>query len=159
MSKETKQDGAYDFGNYEKDTLTRPRDEAWDNFKSWDKAEIGDLVQGYIRDAFYRPEELNDDGSVAFHAQRGITLEQTDGTLVNGCEVLAAHENNTYKVKCGLCGTIFFPKRSFIARRVIKSCGCYQRRIHNLVCVQAFHNYRGKKNRTSGIPAVNKDAQ
>lgn len=70
-----------------------------------------------------------------------------DGTIVNGCEVLAAHENNTYKVKCGRCGTIFFPKRSFIARRVIKSCGCYQKRIHTLVCVQAFHNYGGKKNR------------
>jgi len=81
-----------------------------------------------------------------FHVSR-IHPIVPDGTLVNGCEVLAAHENNTYKVKCGLCGTIFFPKRSFIARRVIKSCGCYQRRIHNLVCVQAFHNYRGKKNR------------
>lgn len=73
----------YDFSNYEKDTLTRPRDEAWDNFHSWEKAEIGDMIQGYIKDAFYRPEELNDDGSVAFHAQRGITLEQLDGKLVN----------------------------------------------------------------------------
>jgi hypothetical protein len=84
MSKETTQKAeGYDFGSYEKDTLTRPRDAAWDNFHSWEKAEPGDKVQGYIEDAFYRPEELNDDGSVAFKPQRGITLRQTNGELVN----------------------------------------------------------------------------
>lgn len=76
-------DAEYNFDEFQKDTLTRPRDEAWDNFHSWEKAEIGDKVQGYIVDAFFRPEEHNDDGSVAFHAQRGITLKQLDGKLVN----------------------------------------------------------------------------
>lgn len=72
---------AYDFGNYEKDTLTRPRDKAWGNWKSWKSAAVGDKVQGYIRDVFYRPESTVE--GQAFAAQRGITLEQLDGTLVN----------------------------------------------------------------------------
>ena len=65
----------YNFDNFEKDTLTKPRDIAWDNWAKFEK--VGDKVQGYIRDAFYRPEEG------LFKAQRGITLEQTDGTLIN----------------------------------------------------------------------------
>lgn len=63
------------FGDYKKDSLTKPRDLAWDNWAKFDK--IGDKVQGYIRDAFYRPAEG------MFKAHRGITLEQTDGTFVN----------------------------------------------------------------------------
>jgi hypothetical protein len=66
---------AYDFNNYKSDTLTRPRDKAWDNWAKFEK--VGDKVQGYIRDAFYRPEEGQ------FKAQRGITIEQPDGKLVN----------------------------------------------------------------------------
>lgn len=73
----------YDFGSYEKDALTRPRDAAWDNWVSWKDKQPGDKIQGYVRDAFFRPEELNEDGSIAFRAQRGITLEQLDGTLIN----------------------------------------------------------------------------
>lgn len=82
MEKE-KKTASYDFGSFEKDSLTRPRDKAWSSWVSWDGAEIGAKVQGYIRDAFWRPEEMNEDGSVAFRAQRGITLEKVDGTLVN----------------------------------------------------------------------------
>lgn len=65
----------YDFKNFEKDTLTRPRDKAWSNWAKFEK--VGDKVQGYIRDAFYRPAEG------MYKEQRGITLEQTDGTFVN----------------------------------------------------------------------------
>jgi hypothetical protein len=66
---------AYDFDNYQKDTLTRPRDIAWGNWVKFEK--VGDKVQGYIRDAFFRPAEG------LFKDQRGITLETPDGTLVN----------------------------------------------------------------------------
>jgi hypothetical protein len=73
----------YDFNNYSKDTLTRPRDSAWSNWKSWKDAKVGDKLQGYIADAFYRPEEKNAQGGVAFRAQRGITIRLIDGTLQN----------------------------------------------------------------------------
>jgi hypothetical protein len=66
----------YNFEKFDKDALTKPRDLAWDNWKSWGD-EVGDKVQGYIRDVFYRPAEGD------FREQRGITLEQTDGTFVN----------------------------------------------------------------------------
>jgi len=77
MSKE------FDFKNYKDHTLTRPRDEAWDNWKSWKDSKIGDKVEGYIVDAFFRPEEKNEDGSTAFRAQRGITIKQENGELIN----------------------------------------------------------------------------
>lgn len=65
----------YDFDGFQKDQLDQPRSKAWDN---WAKlAAIGDKVQGYIRDVFYRPAEGK------YKAARGITLEQPDGTLVN----------------------------------------------------------------------------
>jgi hypothetical protein len=67
----------YNFDNYEKDTLTLPRDEAWGNWKSWKDAKIGDKVQGYIADAFYRPAEGD------MKEQRGITIRQQDGVLIN----------------------------------------------------------------------------
>lgn len=55
--------------------LTKPRDLAW---RAWQKFEKeGDEVVGYIRDVFYRPSEGD------FDEQRGITLEKSDGTLVN----------------------------------------------------------------------------
>lgn len=63
------------FTNYQKDTLTKPRDNAWDNWAKFES--IGDKAQGYIRDVFYRPAEGE------FRAQRGITLEQKDGKLTN----------------------------------------------------------------------------
>lgn len=66
---------AYDFNNYEKDALTNPRDKAWDN---WAKFEaVGTKVQGFIRDVFFRK------GEGQFAEQRGLTLEQADGTLIN----------------------------------------------------------------------------
>lgn len=74
---------SFDFKKYKEHTLTRPRDEAWSNWKSWKGTEIGEKVQGYVADAFYRPEEKNDDGSVAFRSQRGITIKQLDGVLIN----------------------------------------------------------------------------
>lgn len=73
----------YDFKNYKQNSLTRPRDEAWGNWKSWKDSKTGDKVQGYVADAFYRPQELNAKGEVAFKAQRGITIRQEDGTLIN----------------------------------------------------------------------------
>lgn len=74
---------SYDFDNYKSDSLTRPRDEAWGNWKSWKDAKVGDKVQGYVEDAFFRPEEKDEKGNIAFRAQRGITIRQTDGTLIN----------------------------------------------------------------------------
>lgn len=65
----------YDFNNYEKDALTKPRDKAWENWFKFD--EVGKKVGGYIRDVFYRPAEGN------FAEQRGLTLEQPNGELVN----------------------------------------------------------------------------
>lgn len=72
----------FDFTKYKDSALTRPRDEAWGNWKSWKNSQIGDKVEGYVADAFYRPEELNN-GTVVFREQRGITIKQTDGTLIN----------------------------------------------------------------------------
>ncbi len=66
---------SYDFNNYEKDALTKPRDKAWEN---WAKFEaVGAKVQGFIRDVFFKP------GEGQYSDQRGLTLEQTDGTLIN----------------------------------------------------------------------------
>ena len=65
----------YDFNSYKQDPTDRPSSKAWSN---WFKAEKpGDMVQGYIRDVFYRkPEGI-------YKEARGITLEQPDGTLIN----------------------------------------------------------------------------
>ena len=66
-----------DFGDLP--SLSRPRDVAW---SSWAKFEnIGDEVSGYIRDVFYRPSEVV--GTNTMKAQRGLTLEQADKTLIN----------------------------------------------------------------------------
>lgn len=66
---------AYDFGQFKEDALTKPRDKAWEN---WAKFEaVGSMVQGFIRDVFFRASEGQ------FAEQRGLTLEQADGTLVN----------------------------------------------------------------------------
>lgn len=65
----------YDFSGYKKDTTTRPSSKAWGNWKKFDK--IGDMIQGYIKDVFYRKAEG------IYKDARGITLEQPDGTLIN----------------------------------------------------------------------------
>lgn len=66
----------YNFDNYSKDSLTKPRDIAWG--KEWAKFEkVGDKVQGYIRDVFYRAEQG------MFKEQRGFTLEQSNGEFIN----------------------------------------------------------------------------
>lgn len=65
----------YDFNNYQQDALTKPRDKAWDNWAEFKT--VGDSVQGYIRDVFFRPAEG------VYRDQRGITLEQVDGVLIN----------------------------------------------------------------------------
>lgn len=67
----------YNFDNYKTDTLTLPRDEAWGNWKSWKESKVGDKVQGYIVDAFYRPVEGD------MKEQRGLTIKQKDGVLIN----------------------------------------------------------------------------
>ncbi len=68
-------ENGYDFNNYKKDSLTRPRDIAWANWAKF--TTVGDKVQGFIRDVFYRPKEGE------FDEQRALTVEQTDGTLIN----------------------------------------------------------------------------
>lgn len=65
----------YNFAEYKKDNTTRPSSKAWGNWKKFDK--MGDMVQGYIRDVFYRKAEG------IYKDARGITLEQPDGTLIN----------------------------------------------------------------------------
>lgn len=65
----------YEFGNYQQDALTKPRDKAWDNWAKFEN--VGDLVQGFIRDVFFR------EGEGDFKEQRGITLETPTGELIN----------------------------------------------------------------------------
>jgi len=65
----------YNFEGYKEDAITKPRDQAWDNWAKFEK--VGDLVQGFIKDVFYRESEGD------FKEQRGITLEQPDGVLIN----------------------------------------------------------------------------
>jgi hypothetical protein len=59
--------------------LTKPRDLAWTNWAKFKK--VDDEVTGYIRDVFYRPEEMV--GSNTMKAHRGLTLEQPNGELIN----------------------------------------------------------------------------
>lgn len=65
----------YDFSNYKQDKISKPRNEAWGNWMKFEK--VGDKVQGYIRDVFYRPAEGE------FKEARGFTVEQADGVLIN----------------------------------------------------------------------------
>ncbi len=66
---------SYDFTKYKKDSLTKPRDLAWSNWAKFEK--VGDKVQGFVADVFYRSEEGQ------YKAQRGITLKQEDGEFIN----------------------------------------------------------------------------
>lgn len=94
---------SYDFKNYKKDTLTKPRDKAWDNWAKFEK--VGDSVQGFIRDAFFRPAEGQ------FKEQRGITLEQPNGELINvGIKRLSFVLNKTDDLRIGDPLTIEFDK-------------------------------------------------
>lgn len=65
----------YDFENYKNDKLTKPRDIAWQNWAKFE--EVGDKVQGFVADVFFRPAEGQ------YKEQRGITLKQADGSYVN----------------------------------------------------------------------------
>lgn len=65
----------YNFDNFKKDALTKPRDLAWENWFKMEK--VGAMVQGYIADVFYRAAEGQ------YKAQRGITLKQADGKYIN----------------------------------------------------------------------------
>ena len=67
-----------DFDDYKKDKLTRPLDDAWSNWKKWKDCPVGDKVQGYIRDAGWKKPDEGDT-----RGQRIVTLEQTDGKLIN----------------------------------------------------------------------------
>lgn len=65
----------YDFNNFKKDDLTRPKDKCFDKWFKFVK--VGDSVQGYIRDVFYSPAKG------IYKERRGITLEQPNGELIN----------------------------------------------------------------------------
>lgn len=66
----------FDFANYKKASLERPRDTVWG--KPWGKFEQeGDRISGYIRDVFYKAAEGQ------YKEQRGFTLEQENGELIN----------------------------------------------------------------------------
>ena len=98
----TKEKG-YDFGNYAKDSLTKPRDIAWSNWAQF--KEVGDKVQGFIRDAFYRKAEG------LFKEQRGITLEQPNGELINvGIKRLPFVLDKTDHLRIGDPLTVVFEK-------------------------------------------------
>lgn len=96
----------YNFDNYKTNTLTLPRDEAWGNWKSWKDSKIGDKVQGYIVDAFYRPAEGE------MKEQRGLTLKQKDGVLINvGVKMLDFVLKSTDNLKIGDPVTIEFKEQ------------------------------------------------
>lgn len=65
----------YDFGSYKADPTDRPSSKAWSNWASFEKP--GDMVQGFIRDVFFRKAEG------IYKDARGITLEQPNGQLIN----------------------------------------------------------------------------
>ncbi len=94
MAKTQNASGKYDFSNIKKESLTKPRDLCWDN---WFKFEnTGDSVEGFIRDVFYRPAEGQ------FKEQRGITLEQPDGKMVNvGIKRMSFILNKTDDLRLG----------------------------------------------------------
>lgn len=66
---------SYNFKEFKKDPTDRPSSKAWGNWMKFEK--VGDKVQGYIRDVFFRKAEG------VYKDSRGITLEQPDGSLIN----------------------------------------------------------------------------
>lgn len=93
----------YQWDDYAKDTLTKPRDLAWDN---WGKFENeGDKVQGYIADVFYRPAEG------MFKEQRGITIKQVNGEYINvGIKPLTYVMSKTDGLRIGDPLTVVYEK-------------------------------------------------
>jgi hypothetical protein len=84
----------YNFKDYKKDSLTKPRDLTWTNWAKFEK--VGDKIMGYIRDVFYRPS----DG--LYKEQRGITLEQESGEMINvGIKRLPFILNKTDDMRLG----------------------------------------------------------
>jgi len=84
----------YNFDEYKKDTLTKPRDLAWTNWAKFEK--VGDKVSGFIADVFYRPAEGQ------FKEQRGLTLKQPDGTFINvGLKKISFIDNKTDDMRLG----------------------------------------------------------
>lgn len=65
----------YNFNEYEKDKVSKPRNVAWSNWAKFEK--VGDKVQGYIRDVFYKKA----DGQ--YKEARCFTLEQPNKELIN----------------------------------------------------------------------------
>ena len=95
----------YDFKNAKNDTLTKPRDLCWDNWFKFEK--VGDSVQGFIRDVFFRPSDET------FGDQRGLTLEQPDGKLINvGIKHIDFVLSKTDGLRLGDPVTIEFEKES-----------------------------------------------
>jgi len=93
----------YNFEDYAKDALTKPRDIAWSNWAKFEK--VGDKVQGFIRDAFYRQAEG------MFKEQRGITLEQPNGELINvGIKRLSFVLDKTDHLRLGDPLTVIFER-------------------------------------------------
>lgn len=66
---------SYDFNKYKDDKVSLPRNAAWGNWAKFEK--VGDKVQGYVRDVFYRKAEG------IYKEGRCFTLEQAGGELVN----------------------------------------------------------------------------
>lgn len=66
---------SYDFTSYKQDARQRPSSKAWSSWAKFEK--VGDMVQGVIRDVFYRPAKDE------YKEARGITLEQPNGQLIN----------------------------------------------------------------------------
>lgn len=94
---------SYDFGEYKKDALTLPRDKAWSNWATFEKE--GDTISGFIRDVFYRKAEGE------YKEQRGITLEQPSGELINvGIKRIPFILAKTDNLKIGDPLTIVFEK-------------------------------------------------
>ena len=95
---------SYDFEGYSKDALTKPRDLSWENWAKFEK--VGDKVQGYVRDVFARKAEGD------FKEQRGITLEQADGVLINvGVKRISFVLAKTDDLRLGDPLTIVFEKQ------------------------------------------------
>lgn len=93
----------YNFDDYQKDALEKPRDKAWENWAKFEN--VGDKVQGFVRDVFHRP------GEGQFPTQRGLTLEQTNGELINvGIKHVDFILKRTDNVRLGDPLTIVFEK-------------------------------------------------
>lgn len=64
------------------------------------------------------------------------------GTEINGCTVIEEIDRCRVLMRCR-CGTEFKPQRTVVIHRTVRSCGCYQKKLHCMIMRQAFH-FRGK---------------